>query len=151
MPKPKISFDEFTLPFMKDPYEDIDEPAEDDGEAEDPDHGDVLEEMERVAGQHATFLGTLRSKTAGWTTWRHESHFFLMKLADDKYEWALFRIAWDDNWGVYGWECDARGSGFDGEQDAAKRLVGALFERWDIDLKSADARAHRKFLKSLGS
>ena len=48
----------------------------------------------------------------------------------DDYDWALFRISWDDNWGKWEWYTELRISGIDCHKEAGKLMTKALFESW---------------------
>lgn len=139
-----ISFEDFTLPFMKE--------TECDDELVDEDEVDpreLLKKMKASVPDDAIYLGSVKAEAYNWTSWQTKDKYYLIPVSGDGFEWALFRISWDDNWGRYEWSADARGSGFADAQDAARAIAEALFKNWGLDLTNRDNRSYIKFLKKL--
>lgn len=146
----KISFESFYLEFMTD----ADEPLEGITEEDECDYGDEdneqkLERMESLVPDNATFLGELSKEVSNWTTWEIHDSYYLLPIDDDQYEWALFRISWDDNWETYAWRCDARMAGIDNANEAAFFILTALFKHWGLDLESPENRPYTMMLSNL--
>lgn len=153
MPEPVISFDfNVNLPFM---HKQQDGEEEVDSDDDDRSVDEVLEQMEAAVPKDAISLGTLGYDVdhSPGLSWKIENRFYLIPLHGEKYDWALIRITWDDNWGQYEWAEDAVGSGFDDPRSAARAMVAALFQRWGIDeedaAESEAAEARQEFLDCL--
>ena len=144
--QPVISLSAFDCWFMKDPY-----PEEDDESEVDPDRGEIFEKMEASLPKSANPVGRLDDEIADrpCLSWEIEEHFYLLRLRAQKFEWALVRIHWDDNWGRYEWENDARGSGFKNADDAAYQLMKAVIKSWNMDEDAEDYEPYGALLDRL--
>jgi hypothetical protein len=144
--KPILNFDDFSLPFMKNPY-----PEECGEEDENSDRIQIFETMENALPKSAIHIGSIENDVdhSPGLSWKIEDHYYLVPLRGKEFEWALFRITWDDNWGRYEWASDVRGSGFSDSKEAARVMVAAMFESWSFDLKSDEFEIYRDFLKKL--
>lgn len=140
-----ITFEEFTLPFMKDPYGDAD------AKGASPHRLEILEQMEEAVPKRAVLLGTVEEEIdhSPGLTWGVEDRYYLVPLQSRDYQWAIFRIRWDDNWSRYTWTGDARGAGFANAKDAGRMMIEALFTHWQIDLRDPDNSEYRALLKRL--
>ena len=143
MPEKTVSFDSFELPFMKDPYEDLDE------EEEDPDHDEIFESMESALPSSARSLGNVEDEVENWTSWQINSHFYILPLDEAAQRYGLIRIDWDDNWGRWGWEGCAQAAGYESANGAAVAMLEGLFEKWGIELDSEEGEPYRELLDSL--
>lgn len=146
---PKVSFDEFELPFSQTGHPDE---KQDQSESDDEDDGEgseALEKMEALVPVEAVYLGLVDAEVDNWRSWKIEDRFYIIRLQDSEYEWALFRITWDDNWERFEWSFDMRASGFETSKDAAKYMVKKLFENWEISLKKRENAHYVEFLTDL--
>lgn len=146
MSKPVINFEDFSLPFTRSPY-----PEQLDDSEEQLSNRRALATMRRAIPANVVSLGSIRemiSDRPGFDC-RVEEHFYLVPAPSRRYEWALIRIAWNDNDECYEWAEDARGSGFGDAKATGRALAAAMFERWEFDLTSDDYKSYRKFLKRL--
>jgi hypothetical protein len=102
MPAPRISYAEFELSFADTRDTEDDEPC--------PGKEEQLEAMEELVPSRARFLGNLTNEIAHspGLTWVIDDHYYLLPCEKNGYTWALFRIAWDDNWGRYEFQAEAR-------------------------------------------
>jgi hypothetical protein len=117
-----IDYSAFKLPLLPDTA-----PAPDDDEDEEsPSKEEVLEAMQERIPANAIFIGSLNEEICNWTSWELDDHFYLLPWKADGFEWALFRISWDDNWGRYEWEPISRISGV----TEAKNAVRAMMDHW---------------------
>jgi hypothetical protein len=130
----KINFDRFSLPFMDDGIVDSDDY---------PEASDVLDQMEAAIPEEAKFIGVFEDEVDNWTSWKIEDHYYIIPLIDDEFEWALFRISWDDNHGQYNWSSCARLSGISNQKRASRFMMESLFQHWRIDLNDPQ-NSHRK-------
>lgn len=114
-----IDYSAFKLPLLPDTA-----PAPDDEDEETPSREEVLEAMQERIPADAIFIGSLNEEICNWTSWELDDHFYLLPWKADGFEWALFRISWDDNWGRYEWEPISRISGV----TEAKKAVRAMMD-----------------------
>ena len=143
MKNPIINFDSFELPFIVESSE-----REDDDRSQEP--YEVKEMMESALPNSVRFLGNLEAEIENWTTWNINDDYYITPITDDNFNWALFRITWDDNWGNWEWSLDARLSGFKGDyKAAAKFIIARLYENWNIDLKDKSNRPFLNFIKDI--
>ena len=106
--------------------------------------------MEDGIPKEALFLGTFENSVSNWTTWSLEADYYLMPLKDGEFDWALFRLNWDDNWGNWDWSFDARLKGLkDQPLGAAQLMLTELWNTWNIDLSNPDGWAYQRFLERL--
>ena len=146
-----INFDEFELPFStKASEEEAEETSESDAEMKDGEELDVYEvkdNMESSIPKEAIFIGGIDSEVENWTSWRIQDDYYIIPLNDEEFNWALFRISWDDNWGTWNWSFDARLSGYKNNyKEAAKYLLHRLWESWELDLNDTDNRQYINLL-----
>jgi hypothetical protein len=130
MKQPRISHENFTLPFVEDQR------------FESPD----LDTFEREIPEEAFFLGSVDSSVDNWCSWQVKDHFYLLPWKDGQYDWALFRISWDDNWSRFGWTTDSRIAGVARPTKAAQLLLQDAFQQWGIDLSQQSSEPYRRLL-----
>lgn len=145
---PNITVDlkPFDLDFMRDASSEIEDDAEEEREYS---RDDALDEMQASIPASAIELGTLEDEVENFTTWEIKDHFYVIPWELDEYDWALFRISWDDNWGRYDWNTCARVSGVKDYREAARTMLRAVFENWSLDLDSDENRSYRTFIENV--
>ena len=162
MDKPILNLETFELPFfnegkypqsprsnleilLSNKSEDISE--EDIEEEEDNDI--IKENMESRIPKSAIYLGPLEYDTEnGPNSWITRDEYYIYPLQNDEYDWAIFRISWDDNWGRWEWSSDARIKGlFANYKEAARLLLYKLWENWQLDLNDSENNPYVNFLK----
>ena len=142
---PNVSLVSFNLPFMEiDPNEDA---TDEEGEQL-IDDNEIFELMDEAIPSTAHSLGELDYEVENWTTWRTRDHYYVIPIEDDNFDWGLFRISWDDNYGCWGWSGDARISHCKDQVGATRHMLEALFVSWGHDLADEES-PHRQFLDSL--
>ena len=134
-----INLDEFTLAFMRRRKHPV---ATDDGRSSD----EALEAMRAIIPPSALSVGCLEAEVSPWASWKSEHHFHVIPWAGKDFEWALFAITRDDNWGGYQWECHARLAGVEEPRKAAGVMLEALFKTWKINPRNRRNAVYRKFL-----
>jgi hypothetical protein len=72
---------------------------------------------------------------------------YLLPWAKGRFDWALFRITWDDNWERYDWRPEARIAGAPDPNKACGLLLRGVFKKWGIDLRRSEAQPYRDLLK----
>ena len=93
------------------------------------------------------FLGTIDINAS---TWSVEADYYLLPLKDESFDWALFRINWDDNWSRWEWVFDARLKGLQDEpMEAARLMLTELWKIWGIDVSKPEGRVYRELLEDL--
>lgn len=141
-----ISYETFSLPFFIDPS---DLAENDDDEDVDEDAARDLDVFHGLIPESAIFVGTVDSETSNWTSWEIEDHFYVIPWEDLEFDWALFRITWDDNWGCYQWSGDAKIKGVADPMEAARLMAKGAFTQWGIDFRSKENRPFQEFLENL--
>ncbi len=155
MENPIINFDEFELPFSSksteaEDHENISESDSDMEDDEELDAAELKENMESIIPKEAIFIGGIDSEIENWTTWSIQDEYYIISLNDEKYDWALFRISWDDNWATWNWSFDARLRGYkSNSNEAAKYILLTLWERWDLDLNDTDNKPYLNLLNGI--
>lgn len=141
--EPSISYAKFTLPFLSDTDSEI-EP--DEGE-EEGSRGSDLEHFTDQVPDDAIFLGSIDSSVGNWCEWKVDDHLYLLPWTEGGFDWALFRISWDDNWSQYEWSPEARIAGVPDQKEASERLLRGVFKKWGIDLQRSNAQPYRDLLE----
>ncbi len=144
MKRPRISHSEFSLPFLVDDSDGLDSH---DTNGSNP-RASSIETFEAQIPADAIFLGTVDSEVSSCCTWKVDDHFYLLPVKNGRFEWALFRISWDDNWSRYEWSPESRLAGVSNPVEAARRLLRDAFSRWGIDLRKRDAEPYRDLLRN---
>ena len=155
MENPIISFEEFELIFSSKSTE-----AEDDEKTtesysekeddEDLNNSEAKENLELSIPKDAIFIGGIDSEVENWTTWIIKDDYYIIPLNDELYDWALFRISWDDNWETWNLSFDARLSGYrNNSKEAAKYILVRLWERWGLDLTEVDNELYTDLLNDI--
>ena len=106
------------------------EEAPEDDEAdveENEDEDQDIEQFENKLPRDATFLGQIDDEVLNFTSWKIEDHYYMVPWEGPEFDWAVFRISWDDNWGRYDWSGDMRIKGVPDRKEAAK-LICPTFE-----------------------
>jgi hypothetical protein len=137
--KPKISYQVFELPFMK---------MAETSEVSDFDDEDI-EEFEKKLPREAVFLGKIDDEVTNFTSWKVDDHYYVIPWEGSDYDWALFRISWDDNWERWGWSGDARIKGVGDRKKAAQQMLRGLFKRWKYDLRKREHAAYRELVDGI--
>ena len=123
-----IDYSAFELPLLPEADVELDEDEDEgdgDGEFLTPKEK-TLKIMQQRIPADAIFIGSLNEEICNWTSWELDDHFYLLPWKADGFEWALFRISWDDNWGRHEWEPISRISGVTEAKDA----VRAMMDHW---------------------
>ena len=156
MENPIINFGNFELPFSTNSTEEEEEnegTSKSDSEMEDDEELDVYEvkeNMESSIPKEAIFIGGIDSEVNNWTTWSIQDEYYIIPLNDEKFNWALFRISWDDNWGTWNWSFDARLCGYRSNyKEAAKYMLLRLWENWELDLNHTNNEPYINLLNAL--
>jgi hypothetical protein len=112
---------------------------------------DLKEQFIRCLPIEVIHLGTIETDVDdNCRSWSINDDYYLLKLNDDIFDWAAFRLSWDDNWSQWRWCFDARIKGFQDEpSEAAKIILKSLWELWELDLNDPDYDLHKAFFMNL--
>ena len=107
--------------------------------------------MESRIPESAIYLGTVETEVDHCTTtWITRDDYYIYPLQDDEYEWAVFRISWDDNFGHWNWSPDGRikdvGANY---KVAAKLILLALWRQSGIDLNDSENEPYADALEQI--
>lgn len=138
--RPRISLAKFKLPFS------LDEKSRNACASDNDSSQPSLEEMEAALPEDVVFLGHVDSEIGNWTSWKIDERFYLIPMSDGRFDWALFRISWDDNWCRYEFSFDARISGSSDRNEAARLMLRRLFSCWKIDLRRRRNRPYKDLI-----
>jgi hypothetical protein len=149
-PESVVNLDSFMLAFMSaaDSHSTENGEVEEDDEAE-YDSNAILDEMLAEIPDDAVFIGTLNDEVCNFTSWKTEIYFHVIPLKNTEFTWALFGIAWDDNWGRWDWECYARATMISNPHEAARTMMRRLFKEWGYDLGADSDNAYTRFLDEI--
>ena len=123
--------------------------GDDEDPEEQPSRRDILERMQANIPASAVDVGNFRHEVSNWTSWQLDEYFYVTPWDEPGFDWALFRIGWDDNWGRYYWGSCARITGVKQPMAAARAMVGGLFGKWGIDLEKEENTAYQNFLDGI--
>ena len=142
----KLDYRNFTLPFMS-----REESPSDDGAdvEENEDEDQDIEQFENKLPRDAAFLGQIDDEVLNFTSWKIEDHYYMVPWEGPEFDWAIFRISWDDNWGRYDWSGDVRIKGAPDRKEAAKLMLKGLFKRWGHDLRKSEYAPYRELVEGL--
>ena len=147
---PSISFQMFKLDFMDfDIYQDAYDAETNDQIISDE---EILERMTSSIPSNAVFLGTLSNEidnSPGLTWLLKDDYYIIPWQSDSQFDWAVFRISWDDNRGKWEWASGAKVSGIKEGSEAAKYAISKLFENWGYDVTKEEYQVYAEFLKEL--
>ena len=155
MEEPIISFEEFQLPFSSKSTgvvgnEDTSKSHSEMEVDEELGASKIKENMESSIPQEAIFIGGIDSEVENWTTWSIQDEYYIIPLNDVRYDWALFRLSWDDNWDTWNWSFDARLRGYRSNfKEAAKYILLILWKRWGLDLNDTNNKLYINLLNRI--
>jgi hypothetical protein len=99
--------------------------------------------------QNSIDIGSYSFEVEGAYTSSIDESYYVVPLNDGKFDWALVRNSWDDNWRKYEWTSCARISGLKNPNAAAKAMVRALFESWRINMADEENKPYLEFYEQL--
>jgi len=139
-----IDTDRFDLPFLIELVENSEE-FEDDR--------DIEGELEKIQDQipsNAIYLGCTEEEFFNGWDQQLRDEYYIIPLTEQHYNWGLFRIYWDDNWGKWEISGDARlKSPSTNYKEAAKILLTHLWNIWEIDFSEKSGSSYYDLFSSL--
>jgi hypothetical protein len=153
----KIFYSDIDLPFFStlenststdDDDDDEEYDDEDDSELE---RAEQLEKFQELIPDYVISIGVIGDEIdhSPGLSWDIEEHFYLIPGNSDEFDWGLFRIHWDDNWGRYEYCTDAVIKGIKDPRIASRKLVEFMFSEWSYDLNDEDNEVYKNFLESI--
>ena len=142
-----IDLRDFELPFFRASSSQAGYGNSTDGADLSPD--DMLERMQDAIPRGVIELGQIQFEIRNYTRQLLSDHYYLIRSREPGYEWAIFRIRWDDNHETWRWSGDARISGVADQTQAARLMLFHLFESWQINLKDPDDGPYARFLREV--
>ena len=135
MKKYTIDYSEFQLPFLSESGYIIEEGVRD------------LETMLDLIPDESIILGHTKFEINNWTSWRNDDVYILLPLNQEEWDYALFRIIWDDNWTSWAWNGDCRIKGdFKSFKKPAIIMVEECFKKWNIDTSLTENSDYKKII-----
>ena len=135
MKKYTIDYSEFQLPFLSESGYIIEEGERD------------LEIMLDLIPDESIILGHTKFEINNWTSWRNDDVYILLPLTEEEWDYALFRIIWDDNWTCWAWNGDCRIKGdFKSFKKPAIIMVEECFKKWNIDTSLTENSDYKKII-----
>jgi hypothetical protein len=167
MEKATLNFERFELPFFNEakdqqsPRSNLEillsnlsnkskDISEEDIEEEE-DNDLVKENMESRIPNSAIYLGAAATELEhATTTWMTRDEYYIYPLKDDVYNWAVFRISWDDNWERWEWIPDGRIKGLETNyKEAARLILHDLWKQWGLDLNDSENESYLAILEQI--
>jgi hypothetical protein len=133
--KSDIDFTSFDLPF----FEEV--------TVEDMNTDVQYEKMESMIPKDAKYIDSVDTFTQGYKDWNTKFDIYIIPYDKDGYNWALFRLNWDDNFMKWNWVGDVRSKSEETDPfKATVPMLRALFEKWDIDLEDPENEVIRDMI-----
>lgn len=136
-----ISLEDFEIPFVNSINEKFEEEA--------PDKEDITDNIP----ESAVFLGEINldvDSAVSGVTWDVEEEYYIMPWNDGDFDWALFRVYYDDNEDLWSVNPDARISGgIKSYKEAAILMLRDLFKSWGINIDDPEYEDYKEFLEEI--
>ena len=117
---------------------------------EEEDNDIIKENMKSRIPKSAIYLGSIEEEVRNFTSWIIQDEYYVYPLKDDDYNWAVFRISWDDNWSRWIWSPDGRLKGLAANyKEAARLILIGLWESWNKDLNDSENKAYSNILEHI--
>jgi hypothetical protein len=151
MEKPILNFEIFELPFFNEVKDKLNHNISKEDIEEEEDNDIVKENMESRVPESAIYLGAAETEAEHMTAaWMTLDDYYIYPLQNDAYNWAVFRISWDDNWGQWNWRPDGRIKGLEANyKEAAKLILYELWKQWGIDINDSENISYLNILEQI--
>lgn len=127
-----INFEKYILPFDNvntDLSDDVLDDFDDDLDIEESKY-----QMENVIPKDAIHLGAIETEVEGGISFDIYDEYYLISISEGNFNWAIFRLSWDDNWEKWIWCFDARiESNIQDISFLSKMVLEKLWDHWAID------------------
>lgn len=133
-----ISFDKFILPFDN-VNTDLSDDVLDDFD-EDFDFEESKSHMEDILPNNVIRLGSIETEVEGGISFDIYDDYYIIPISDLNFNYAVFRLSWDDNWEKWIWCFDARiESDIQDINLISKLVLEKLWNHWGLDWKDDDS------------
>lgn len=133
-----INFEGFVLSFTVISSDLIDESENDIDE--DFDIEEAKSQMEDILPNNAFHLGSIETEVEGGISFDIYDDYYIIPISDLNFNYAVFRLSWDDNWEKWIWCFDARiESDIQDINMLSKLVLEKLWSHWGLDWKDDDS------------
>ena len=133
-----VNFEEFVLSFTFISSDLIDESENDIDE--DFDIEESKSQMEDILPNNAIRLGSIETEVEGGISFDIYDDYYIIPISDLNFNYAVFRLSWDDNWEKWNWCFDARiESDIQHINILSKLVLEKLWDHWELDWKDDDS------------
>ena len=133
-----INFEGFVLSFTVISSDLIDESENDIDE--DFDIEESKSQMEDILPNNAIRLGSIETEVEGGISFDIYDDYYIIPISDLNFNYAVFRLSWDDNWEKWNWCFDARiESDIQYINILSKLVLEKLWDHWELDWKDDDS------------
>jgi hypothetical protein len=133
-----VNFEKFVLSFTNISSDLIDESENDIDE--DFDIEEAKSQMEDILPNNAIRLGSIETEVEGGISFDIYDDYYIIPISDLNFNYAVFRLSWDDNWEKWQWCCDARiESDIQDINMLSKLFLEKLWDHWRLDWKEDDS------------
>ena len=133
-----INFEKYILPFDNvntDLSDDVLDDFDDDFDIE-----EAKSQMEDILPNNAIRLGSIETEVEGGISFDIYDDYYIIPISDLNFNYAVFRLSWDDNWEKWQWCCDARiESDIQDINMLSKLVLEKLWDHWRLDWKEDDS------------
>ena len=134
----QVDFNNFQLPFLSEPGYVLEQGTRD------------IDVMLYETPKNALLLGRNRYTVDNWRSWDADDLYFILPLENDDWDYALFRITWDDNYTCWAWTSDCRIKGeFKTIKKAALIMLSESWENWGIDMLTPENNEYKKLYNKI--
>ncbi len=134
----QVDFNNFQLPFLSEPGYVLEQGTRD------------IDVMLYETPKNALLLGRNRYTVDNWRSWDADDLYFILPLENDDWDYALFRITWDDNYTCWAWTSDCRIKGeFKTIKKAALIMLSESWEKWGIDMLTPENNEYKKLYNKI--
>jgi hypothetical protein len=133
-----INFEKYILPFDNvntDLSDDVLDDFDDDLDIEESKY-----QMENVIPKDAIHLGAIETEVEGSISFDIYDEYYLISIYEGNFNWAIFRLSWNDNWEKWQLCCDARiETDIQDINMLSKLVLEKLWDHWGLDWKDNDS------------
>ena len=141
-----INYEKFKLSFAV-ISSDLNDESENDID-EDFDIEESKSQMEDILPYNAIFLGSIVTDVQGGISFDIYEDYYIIPISDLNFNYALFRLSWDDNWEQWKWCFDARiNTDIQDINVLSKLVLEKLWDHWALDWR--DNNSYKSLIQLL--
>jgi len=134
----QVDFNNFQLPFLSKSGYVLEQGIRD------------IDVMLNYTPENALLLGRNKYTVDNWRSWEEEDLYFILPLENHDWDYALFRVIWDDNYTCWAWSSDCRIKGeFKTIKKAALIMLTESWKNWGIDMLSPENNDYKKLYNKI--